>query len=68
MKGESLDRSNLADRSALKGRRTHRLRPEGRWRRVADMVSAPRGIPGVADEPDVDQSGMRRTPERSPNC
>jgi hypothetical protein len=32
------------------------------------MVSAPRGIPGVADEPDVDQSGMRRTPERSPNC
>jgi hypothetical protein len=32
------------------------------------MVSAPRGIPGVADEPDVDRSGMPRTPERSPNC
>jgi hypothetical protein len=65
---ESLRPVVLADRSALKGRRTHRLRPEGRWRRVADMVSAPRGIPGVADEPDVDQSGMRRTPKRSPNC
>jgi hypothetical protein len=30
------------------------------------MVSAPRGIPGVADEPDVDRPGMHAHPEEIP--
>ena len=68
MKGESaIGRIWLTDLLSKAGAPTV-SGPRGRWRRVADMVSAPRGIPGVADEPDVDQSGMRRTPERSPNC